>query len=384
MADAGDLAKVDGDIFYAADVDKLNEVNLNAGIMGLGNFQKLLYSTAWSATESDSLRRSFGYGNCVVDGFASSVDFSDTTNTTACVGNERTLFANYQLKFALFNCLTLILCNDGDYTTDDVFTMTDGGIQYFTGGYTINGSGGGQGKFVSDGTNEFDIKSFSGDTEIIIGLTFSYNNAGTTAFIKLIDNDANEVTLKTFSPGAPQPHEYRIKVDKSAEEVFTSENAGDTWSGAIDISSMTGTNWYLKLEAGSSVNNDAQLHLYFIGYVAEGETSSINPNLTTPEYHTRVWTFEETKLRAACSWTSIEPTAKTIGTVDDDITVSVSANNGANYDAATKGQMTTITNTGTQCKIKVALSPKSSGIDASQVTYSDIDDIMVIGGYFDG
>jgi len=340
-----------------ADATEINKVLLGATLLGLGNQDKI---SGASITHSLYLGNAGKMDAYYWDGFGSG-DKIDSTNTTLpLVGGlqpDKDSGVD-QVTQSVYVCE--VLDNFNDSSVDATIWSTTGTVTEDTERIYLAASS----SLTSNGSTGFDLKSFGGDSEVVLNINAVSGGAGSPGSTSkiIISNgitDVDLLTLLTQTYSGNKQYTVRIVVDKSAEEVRVAQGNDDLGS-AIDISSVT-TNWYLKFTTGDS----SQVYIYFIGYVSEDSTGTVD---LVSESNT----FLSTKTAGVLTWDYT-------GT-DSDIAGSLSANSGSAYTSATKNIWTTIGTSGTGAKIKLTCDLPST-IDG---TTKNIKEIKMWGAYFDG
>ena len=330
MATEGEYPKVDGDILYGSEVNTFRLQKL--AMVANANIQKSTFINPSNRTFNfnDMNNLSFVDG-FIVDGFGTA-DFIDTGDTTMAVHFIPVDFTK----------------ESGRYSTHRAYVAK------------INTELGSIGAESTDITSSLDLKTFSGDSEIImIWRTHSSQNTAQTALE--ISNGATHVVMYLHQTGDNPPDSHqdviRVKIDKTAEEAFVSFNGG-AFGGAIDISSVT-TNWFVRIRTGLN----STLTVDKFGYI-DGTGDSV-------DYVSETETFSETKNMVGLTYDY---------NGSETITGYVSGDDGSNYTECSKDVWVAIGTPGTDGKIKLTVDTPST-IDATDAN-SYIDEIKMVGGYF--
>lgn len=139
----------------------------------------------------------------------------------------------------------------------------------------------GSAQATADQTNAFDLKA--ADCEVLVDCSLSsgsFNGGFTYAYLEVTDG-SNVVSLWTNTGGANNFNgTMRLVVDVSANTIYRYDSITDTTSTAVDVSSLTGSNWWLRVEVNApeqagSGSGSASAAIYSVGY-ADGTAGSKN------------------------------------------------------------------------------------------------------------
>lgn len=362
----------------AASAIEVNKIFLKSSILNFANFDKhrkeILQNLDTASLDANYLDQSFlaDGGDFLWDGFGRD-ETMDVTNSTLVADNEDTLdnlivTNNQFISRRAYICKVLDQFNDSSVDANiwsTTGTSGTGSVTEDTEKVIINapiGSGPtNKAVLISDGAGGLDLKSFAGDSEIILHII--QDSAVAIDNLIQISNGSTHVNIKEFGNNTTSRHTYRIVIDKSAEEAYISED-GNAFGGAIDISSAT-TNWYLRFFAEGDSSSSSRMWVFFVGFV--------DGNASTVDYVSATKTFDNTKSAGIATWDT-----------NSSLTIDgfLSADGGSNYSAATKDTWTTIANTGTTAKIKLTCTIPTSIVGSPVV--ANIPHIKAVGGYFDG
>lgn len=222
------------------------------------------------------------------------------------------------------------------------------------------GPGGGTGTATTDGTTPIDY--YNSNKDVLVKFQFSFNKASGgasdgSAIIRfgLTDGTAT-VWLKSWSgSGAFSDNSvWEIFIDASATDCDLYDD-GVLDTASIDLSSLTGNNYYYVFEVTRSSGIYA-LHArtYYLYSLKVDEEITITSAATT----------------AASTITNVIPIINS----DSGITWTASADNGSNYESITNKTIHRFTNTGTQLIFKGSYAP-------STVAQGDLDSPLQITEY---
>lgn len=206
----------------------------------------------------------------------------------------------------------------------------------------------------ADKTNAIDFKTIATDSIIYLRTQQTHtggNNTSANIILRLTDGTAT-VDLhsqNSFGSSGLDEHFYwEIQIDYSAELVSVYRN-GSIVATDVDISSLTGSNWWFELISGNnnSSGSTGQTNIFGLGAAYAGQTCEfVTTTLTT-------------------SNNAITATPYALDTLNTGtITYEISSDNGVNFYPATKEELISLLINGTQLSIK-ALGTITS------VTYKD-------------
>jgi len=189
-----------------------------------------------------------------------------------------------------------------------------------------------------DQVNSFDLKAADCEVIMYIKMYAAASATGTygSAIIKIVDEDANKVTIKSLAHGSSGSSTFgygiiRLVINTATENCYLYESSTDTTSAVIDISSLTGDNWYLEFNvqgSGDPGSGSGSICIKSIGYTDGTVGSSI--------YYSSVETISSSTIGVA-EFTEL----------DVSISVSLSYDNGSHYTSLERYSMIEMT-TGTQ------------------------------------
>lgn len=178
-------------------------------------------------------------------------------------------------------------------------------------------------------------------------MTSSSSGGDSTVSITIVDDSANSVEIAkvtisgTTSTGTVSVGTYRININTGGNTLGRSTDITSTADTGVDISSLVdGDTWHIKILASTSFGGTtSNTKISFERYI-DGSAESDNFISSTT--------------------TASDTITNAILVVSDDdgagsITYSLSADNGANYEAVTPNQIHRFTNTGTQLKMKATM-----------------------------
>ena len=230
--------KIDGDILDGSDVRE----NISMALT-----QVMMVSEDASRTLDDDQRYFTNDYSSIVD-----------TGNTTCFYKNDVAFCDAMDYFLTGSV-------DGDIwssTTGDSASVTE------TGGYLrlyINYSSGSGGSSsvtaTADQTNALDLKAT--DCEVVINM-----ESDNSASFVLYDSSANEVSLT--GPATLTRSTYRIVINNSTTTAYVYTSLEDTTPAVVDISSLVGTNIWLKfkMETGAVFSTwTGTMKIHSIGYL---------------------------------------------------------------------------------------------------------------------
>ena len=312
MAAEGEFPKIDGDVLYASETNDFLSINIRNSISGMSNLTK------------DN--NSYDFGDILACGTTTiTTDNTDSSCINSYLENPSLKTVNLNAYiYETFDDFTSDLTGNVNWNV----AVTGTGIRTVNWGILTLSSPANPGtvQVTSDGASmAFDFLAASGNSEVlvIVGTQSGTNKIQAT-------NGTTTVDLVTVAANKV----YRIVFDKGNTNAYVSTDNGAV-GGAIDLSSVT-TNGYLRLFHDG---NEQGVQFNCVGFL-DGDSGTL-------ELVTETNTFKSTKSTCLPTW---EYTGD-----DADVTCTVSADDGGNYEASTKDTFGAIVNTGVEGKIKLTI-----------------------------
>ena len=207
-------------------------------------------------------------------------DVWDLDNSTAPIMADTLVF-----------CEVLELFHDESVDTDiwtvaepGVAAVTEAGTDYDS-RITLSGYRNGSdadASITADQTNAIDLKL--ADSEWFIDYAGDVSgdpgDAGVVR-IQLVDSSANVVTVKSHTMSNSTSPDLsrrliRIAVDVSEEKAYVYDGITDETSVEIDISTLVGTNWWIRFLTDASTSESYSImYVYSIGYIDTSSTGTV-------------------------------------------------------------------------------------------------------------
>lgn len=356
MTAEGDLIKTDGDILYDGDLSALRKqtgLSFTNIAQNLYNADYIGFNTALYGYSGAPNLRNIKYS--VVDATG---DFSTSLGTPSlCINNFNVFYFSVGKLLYSGNVYDYM---EGTSVTGanwidvgtDALTITQVDNAYVQGLATAGGN------VDEDNTLSaalLDLDPESGNAgECIVKIYGDVNADGNgskvcTTYFYLRDEDGNQVTLDSDTAGGASAQ--RATIDKVYRLVFTTNNVavydmtsaypGSEVDFTIDTSSLTGTEWHLRVRT-------------FLDY-----TSGVTDGTNTIRFYPIVYVKNTaTSGSAYDAVTSLTTHTGNIGesyltyNANEDLTTTFSCDNGANYTSISKDDFAVIGTDGTQLKIK--------------------------------
>lgn len=242
-----------------------------------------------------------------------------------------------------------------DASIDANIWSTTGTVTETAGYLQVRSTGGSGATAVADQVNAED---FNRTGTILFKWTGFANDTGgadSHQIIKLIDESANEVTIKDYiNLDSTITRDVRMEITPGSNNVefFENDINGSGSSTSVDVTSLQdGDEWHLKFEGTSTAGGDTTEFRYlFIRFLSNAVTQND-------------FISEDS--------TSTSTITNAILVVSDDqdngsIDYFLSADNGSNYEAVTANEIHRFSNTGTQLKVKAEL---NSTVDKVPILY---------------
>lgn len=201
----------------------------------------------------------------------------DLTNSTAYNGNDNFIvFAPYidktndsSIDATLWTTATT---SGGSVTEDTVKIRTT---------VTTNSTSSTGNNLISDGSTAIDLKDADSELVFYADIDINKSNANVgTATISIIGSTGGSATIKTVnSSGGNADDEtlYRVVIDVAGTEMSIYEDGAITATSTVDLSSLTGASWYLKINAslnGGTGSGTTTIDLFGIARVKEADSES--------------------------------------------------------------------------------------------------------------
>jgi len=260
MTAEGILPKIDGDVFYAADVDRLLDT------IG-SNFR--LTALKWLIDGEDDREMSGQYSILVRSG-SEDYDSVDSVNTQSIYGV--TYIADEYDDFPGVALDTTLWTNTQVATFDGSNTTTVGGGILTLASEALPAVGGATNTVFSNGSVT-DFKLTDGDCTVFIQVG---TKSGTgSAAILAADGPSSYVQIVSVVTGTL----YEIYYDSGTENAYyRSKTAAldewTSWSGAVDLSSL-GATYYIAVQSGAGAAQSGSVQYKNISYVQGAVTGTI-------------------------------------------------------------------------------------------------------------
>ena len=237
---------------------------------------------------------------------------------------------------------------DGEFKTYNLIDMEYG--TFVVDNIVVHNSGSATVNLRASGSSDtMNLYAQGGDicsVVVAIKCTYTSYTGGSGTGALYITDGSTDISLQGMS-NATTYTKYLV-VDKAAQlcKVNSSLNSSDA-TGGVDISTLSGTNWYLKIvatgyhkpTAGATATADFYAMIYNDGATAFDAIDFITSASTTDE---------TSEVGNAYIWDFLNADA-------EDYTLNVSANGGSNYTAMTNGNSGVIGTTGTSMRVKISL-----------------------------